>query len=70
MNRGLALVAAGVLGLLALEVGFLHWMQPLDNRLLDTMVRSHAVELAKENGLDRAAVRRLRGILDSSSSSD
>jgi predicted short-subunit dehydrogenase-like oxidoreductase (DUF2520 family) len=31
---------------------------------------SHAVELAKENGLDGAAVRRLRGILESLSSSD
>ncbi|HEU5177297.1 MAG TPA: adenylate/guanylate cyclase domain-containing protein, partial [Burkholderiales bacterium] len=48
MSRGLALVAAAVLALLALELGFLHWMQPLDNRLLDTMVRSHAAELAPD----------------------
>jgi len=48
MKRSLALVAAAVLALLALELGFLHWLRPLDNRLLDSMVRSHAVELAPD----------------------
>ncbi|HTG97796.1 MAG TPA: adenylate/guanylate cyclase domain-containing protein [Burkholderiales bacterium] len=48
MKRSLALVAAAVLALFALELAFLHWMQPLDNRLLDTMVRSHAAALAPD----------------------
>ena len=48
MKRSLALVAAAVLALFALELAFLHWMQPLDNRLLDSMVRSHAAELAPD----------------------
>ena len=34
-----------MLVLLALELGLLHSLQSLDNRLLDTLVRSHAAEL-------------------------
>ena len=45
MKRGLALIASSVLVLLALELGLLHSLQSLDNRLLDTLVRSHAAEL-------------------------
>src|SRR6185503_258398 len=45
MRRSLTLAAVSVLALLALEITFLHWMQPLENRLLDTMVRAQAAGL-------------------------
>ena len=45
MRRSLALAAVCVFALLALEITFLHWMQPLENRLLDTMVRAQAAGL-------------------------
>src|SRR6185295_16815284 len=48
VKRSLALVGVAVLALFALEFSFLHWMQSLDNRLLDSMIRSHAAELAPD----------------------
>jgi adenylate cyclase len=48
VKRSLALAAAAVLAALALELAWLHWMQPLDNRMLDSMVRSHAAALSPD----------------------
>jgi adenylate cyclase len=45
MKRSLTLAAVSVLAVLALELALLHWMRPLDNRLLDSMVRSQAAGL-------------------------
>ena len=45
MRRTLTLAAVSVFALLALEITFLHWMRPLENRLLDSMVRAQAAEL-------------------------
>lgn len=48
MKRRFVLLAGAALALLALELAALHWMRPLDNRLLDTLVRSRAAELAPD----------------------
>ena len=45
MKRSLAIFAAAVLAAAALELGFLHWLKPQENRLLDTFVRQHAAAL-------------------------
>ena len=45
MKRSLALLAASVLAGFALEAAFLHWMTPLENRLLDAFVKRHAAAL-------------------------
>ena len=41
-------LAAAVLAGLALELGVLHWMTPLENRLLDTFVKRHAAALSPD----------------------
>jgi adenylate cyclase len=48
MRRGLSLLAFAVLAGLALELGMLHWMKPLENRLLDAFVKRHARALAPD----------------------
>ena len=48
MRRSLSLLAAAVLAGLALELGLLHWMKPLENRLLDAFVKRHAAALAPD----------------------
>jgi adenylate cyclase len=48
MKRGLALLAAGVLAAFAIEAALLHWMMPLENRLLDAFVKRHAAGLAPD----------------------
>ncbi|HVJ22831.1 MAG TPA: CHASE2 domain-containing protein, partial [Burkholderiales bacterium] len=48
MKRSLSLLAVAVLAGLALELGVLHWMKPLENRLLDAFVKRHAAALAPD----------------------
>ena len=48
MKRSLSLLAVAVFAGLALELGLLHWMKPLDNRLLDAFVKRHAAALAPD----------------------
>ena len=48
MSRALSLLAGAVLSVLALEMYFLHWMLPLENRLLDAFVKRHAQALAPD----------------------
>ena len=48
MRRSLSLLAVAVLAGLALELGVLHWMKPLENRLLDAFVKRHAAALAPD----------------------
>ena len=48
MKRSLSLLAVAVLAGLALELGVLHWMTPLENRLLDAFVKRHAAALAPD----------------------
>jgi adenylate cyclase len=45
MKRSLAIFAAAVLAAAVLELGFLHWLKPHENRLLDSFVRQHAAAL-------------------------
>ena len=48
MKRGLALMLAAVLAVFSLEMFWLHWMRPLENRLLDGFVKRHARLLAPD----------------------
>jgi adenylate cyclase len=48
MRRSLSLLALAVLAALALELFLLEWMKPLENRLLDTFVRTQAAALAPD----------------------
>jgi adenylate cyclase len=48
MRRGLSLLALAVLAALALELFGLEWMRPLENRLLDSFVRTQAAALAPD----------------------
>ncbi|HYI87242.1 MAG TPA: adenylate/guanylate cyclase domain-containing protein [Burkholderiales bacterium] len=48
MRRGLSLLALTVLAALALELFLLEWMKPLENRLLDSFVRTQAAALAPD----------------------
>jgi adenylate cyclase len=48
MRRSLSLLALAVLAALALELFVLEWMKPLENRLLDTFVRTQAAALAPD----------------------
>ena len=48
MKRGLALMLAAVMAVFALEMFWLHWMRPLENRLLDGFVKRHAAALAPD----------------------
>jgi adenylate cyclase len=47
-RRGLAVLLAAVLAVLSLEMFWLHWMRPLENRLLDGFVKRHAAALAPD----------------------
>jgi adenylate cyclase len=48
MNRNLALLALLVLAALGLELGFLHALRPLENRLLDGFVKRQAAKVAPD----------------------
>jgi adenylate cyclase len=48
MKRTLSLIALAVLALAALEVYWLHALQPLESRLLDSFVRGQAARLAPD----------------------
>ena len=48
MKRGLALMVAAVAALFALEMFTLQWLRPLENRLLDSMVKRQAAALAPD----------------------
>jgi adenylate cyclase len=48
MRRGLSLLALAVLAALAVELFVLEWMKPLENRLLDSFVRTQAAALAPD----------------------
>jgi adenylate cyclase len=51
VKRLSAAVAAAALALAALEIFFLHALQPLENRVLDGFVRWHAARLAPDPGV-------------------
>jgi len=48
MRRGLSLLALAVVAVFSLELGVLHLMKPLENRLLDAFVKAHAGPLAPD----------------------
>jgi len=48
MRRGLPLLALAVIAGFVLELGFLEWMKPLENRLLDAFVKRQAATLAPD----------------------
>ena len=48
MRRGLALMLAAVVAVFSLEMFWLHWMRPLENRLLDGFVKRHAEGLTPD----------------------
>jgi adenylate cyclase len=48
MRRGLPLLALAVVAALALELRLLQWMKPLENRLLDSLVKAQAASLAPD----------------------
>jgi adenylate cyclase len=48
MSRTLQIIAAAVLVLAGVELFMLHWLRPLENRLLDSFVRSQAARLAPD----------------------
>jgi adenylate cyclase len=48
MSRTLQIIAAAVLVLAGVELFALHWLRPLENRLLDSFVRSQAARLAPD----------------------
>ena len=48
MRRSLPLLALAVIAALTLEVLFLQWMKPLENRLLDAFVKRQAARLAPD----------------------
>ena len=48
MKRGLTVMLAAVLAVFSLEMFWLHWMRPLENRLLDGFVERHARVLAPD----------------------
>ena len=51
MNRSLALLALAVLVAAGLELGVLHTLKPLENRLLDGFVKRQAAKLAPDPDL-------------------
>ena len=56
MRRTLSLIAIAVLAVGALEVFALHLLQPLENRLLDSFVRSQAARLRPDPGIVLVAI--------------
>jgi len=48
VNRNLQAFAVAALAVAVLEIFFLHWLQPLESRLLDAFVRFHATQLAPD----------------------
>ncbi|HWV89208.1 MAG TPA: CHASE2 domain-containing protein, partial [Burkholderiales bacterium] len=66
MRRSLSLLALAVLAALALELFLLEWMKPLENRLLDTFVRTQAAALAPDPDIvlvdiDEKSLARMEG---------
>ena len=66
MRRSLALLALAVAALFALELWFLQWMKPLENRLLDSFVKRHASVLAPDADIvmvdiDEASLVKMEG---------
>jgi adenylate cyclase len=56
MRRTLSLIAIAVLAVGALEVFAVHLLQPLENRLLDSFVRSQAARLRPDPGIVLVAI--------------
>ena len=48
MRRIFPLLAAAVLAALALELFALQWLKPLENRLLDSLMKTRAAALAPD----------------------
>ena len=48
MRRSFPLLAAAVLAALALELFALQWLKPLENRLLDSLMKTRAAALAPD----------------------
>jgi adenylate cyclase len=48
MRRGLISLLVSIVCVLVLELSVLHWLTPLENRLLDGFVRRHAAALAPD----------------------
>jgi adenylate cyclase len=66
MRRSLSVLALAVLAALALELFLLEWIKPLENRLLDTFVRTQAAALAPDPDIvlvdiDEKSLARMEG---------
>jgi adenylate cyclase len=66
MRRSLTLLGLVIAGLFALELTFLEWMKPLENRLLDSFVKAQAAKLEPDPGIvvvdiDEKSLERMEG---------